>query len=77
MLVSVQEKNNTTKHMVTLTDAYYNNLTNGKISKEELIRKSFEFLLERESQYSIMSKFNLKIINNYFPEYENVVLSNE
>jgi len=77
LLVSVQEKNNTTKHMVTLTDAYYNNLTNGKISKEELIRKSFEFLLERESQYSIMSKFNLKIINNYFPEYENVVLSNE
>jgi len=40
------------------------------VGKEELIRKSFEFLLEREPKESIFSKFNLQIINNYFPEYE-------
>ena len=36
----------------------------------DLIKKSFEFLLERESKESILRKFNLKVINQYFPEYE-------
>ncbi len=62
-----------TKHIVTLSDIYYTKLAKGKITKLELIKKSFEFLLTKESQHSIMSKFNLKIIGNYFPDFENVV----
>ena len=49
---------------------YYEKLTHGKITKEELIERSFEFLLKRESKESILSRFNLKVINIYFPEYE-------
>ena len=38
----------TTTHSVTVSDAIHTQLTNGKISKETLLEKSFEFLLERE-----------------------------
>jgi len=69
-LVTIEEEDSVTEHTVSLEDNYYQNLTDGKISKEELIRKSFEFLLERESKESILSEFNLRIIKNYFPEYE-------
>ena len=55
---------------VNLDDEYWQDLTRGKIAKEELIKKSFEFLLEREPKESILSRFNLRIINQYFPEFE-------
>jgi len=59
-----------TKHIVTLDDEYYKDLTGERISKEELIKKSFKFLLRRERKESILSRFNLKVINTYFPEFE-------
>ena len=60
----------TTMHTVTLEPQYYEKLTAGKISPETLIRKSFEFLLERESNTSIFRNFNLRVISHYFPDYE-------
>ena len=59
-----------TEHNVSLDDAYYQKLTGGEITKEELIKRSFEFLLMRESNQSILSSFDLNVINKYFPEYE-------
>ena len=58
-----------TKHIVTVTDQMLLNLTNNKISKEELLNFSFNFLLERETNASILSSFNLVVISKYFPEY--------
>jgi hypothetical protein len=75
-LVTVSEKDSRTEHAVTLEDAYHENLTEGKITKEELIKRSFEFLLEREPKESILSKFDLTIISNYFPEFEAKISSN-
>jgi len=69
-LVTIEERGSTTEHTVTLDDGYYQNLTDGKITREELIKKSFEFLLEREFKESILSEFNLRVIRNYFPEFE-------
>jgi len=69
-LVTIEERGSTTGHEVTLGDAYYQNLTDGKITREEFIKKSFEFLLEREPKESILSEFNLRVIKNYFPEFE-------
>jgi hypothetical protein len=34
-----------------------------------LVRRSFEFLLERESNTSILPEFDLATIERYFPEY--------
>lgn len=73
--VIISEEGSKTEHIVTLDDEYYENLTQGKIPKEELIKRSFEFLLQRESKESILSKFNLRIIQSYFPEYEEEIRS--
>ena len=69
-LVTIEEAGENRRYNVILSDDYWQKLTQGNISKEELIKKSFEFLLERESKESILSKFNLKVINTYFPEFE-------
>ena len=58
-----------TTHSVTVTDAIHTKLTNGKISKETLVEKSFEFLLAREPNTSILSQFKIEVISQYFPDY--------
>lgn len=60
-------------HQVTVSKEYYQRLTGGLKSMEELVRSSFEFLLEREPKESILSKFDLTTIQKYFPEYEKVI----
>ena len=64
----------TTTHTVKLKPDYYQKLTGGKASPETLIEKSFEFLLERESNTSILSRFDLPLIGHYFPEYEKTIV---
>ena len=61
------------KHIITLNDDIYLEMTKGVKSKEELIFFSFKFLLEREKNTLILSKFNLETIQNYFPEYKNEI----
>lgn len=68
--VTVNEGGSSSRHTVTLDDSYHQKLTGGKAGKEELIRKSFEFLLKRESKESILSNFDLPVIQTYFPGYE-------
>ena len=64
----------TTTHLVVLSQDYYQKLTEGKVSPEMLIEKSFEFLLERESNTMILARFDLPIIGDYFPEYEKSIV---
>jgi hypothetical protein len=45
-------------------------LTGGKANAERLIEESFRFLLERESNTSILRSFRITDISRYFPEYE-------
>ena len=62
-------KDSSTEHIVLLNNHFHQDVTNNKITKIELITHSFEFLLKRESNQSILKKFNLEVINQYFPEY--------
>ena len=66
-------KKSITKHTVLVTDEYYNTLTKKKISKKKLLEYSFQFLLDRELNTSILSFFELDIISKYFPEFENEI----
>ena len=70
--VKVSSKTSTL-HKVNLNDNIYKKMTNKRISKLKLIELSFEFLLKREPNTSIMPAFELSIINNYFPEFENEI----
>ena len=59
-----------TEHRVTLTDAYWEQIWNSRLSKKEIVSRSFAFLLEREPNSSIMRTFDLPVIQRYFGEYE-------
>ena len=67
------ESASTTQHTVTLTPDYWQKLTNSRVPAETLIQKSFEFLLDRESNTSILRSFDLPVIQRYFPEYERTI----
>ncbi|HOR28418.1 MAG TPA: hypothetical protein PLS90_13480 [Candidatus Sumerlaeota bacterium] len=60
----------TTTHHVDLPRDYYLKLSGGKISEEDLIRRSFEFLLKHEPNTAIFPRFELATINRYFPDFE-------
>jgi hypothetical protein len=40
---------------------------------EELLEASFAFLLEREPKESILRRFELPVIERYFPDYPDVI----
>ena len=65
--VTAQSK---TTHTVTMHADYAQKLTNGRLSHTELLKKSFEFLLQCEPNTSILRSFDLSVISRYFPEYE-------
>ena len=68
-LVEVQASPRSTEHRVRVSDADVRRYGHGHLP-EELLRASFEFLLEREPNTSILSSFDLPVIGKYFPEYE-------
>lgn len=68
--VTVAENGTRSRHVVSLSDSYYLKLTRKQVSQEELILRSFEFLLEREPKESILREFDLSEIGRYFPAYE-------
>jgi hypothetical protein len=60
----------TTTHRVTVARDDHQALTGGNATVETLLEASFAFLLERESNTSILRTFDLPVIGRYFPEYE-------
>ncbi len=72
--VEVVEDKSTSTHTVEVKNDYYQKLTGGKITPEDLVIKSFKFLLHREPKEMIMSKFDLPVISRYFPEYEERIM---
>ncbi len=70
--VTVKDRTVTT-HKVTVNPSYHEKLTGGRVTPEILVKKSFEFLLKRESNTSILSTFDLPVIGQYFPKYESTI----
>jgi len=66
--VSIQG-DTTTTHVVSVSPEYARKIA-GSAETETLVRASFEFLLARESNTSILRRFDLPVIGRYFPEYE-------
>ncbi len=72
--VDVVDEKSSSSHTVEVANDYYQKLTGGKISPEDLVVRSFKFLLQREPKEMIMSKFDLPVISRYFPEYEGRIM---
>ena len=68
--VTVAEGESRTTHTVTVERTYRDKLAGTAVPVEQLVEKSFEFLLARESKESILRSFSLPVIGRYFPEYE-------
>lgn len=69
-LARVIEGAGESSHRVTLRSDDFQRIAGGKVEPSELVRRSFEFLLEREPKESILAQFDLLVIGRYFPEYE-------
>ena len=61
--------NATTTHTVTVTDESLTDLTDKNVTKTQLLEFSFNFLLDREPNTSILSSFDINVISKYFPDY--------
>lgn len=72
--VQVVEERSHSTHTVTVPYDYHQKITGGKLSPEDLVIKSFRFLLQREPKEMILNKFDLPVISRYFPEYENEIM---
>jgi hypothetical protein len=59
----------TTHHRVHVTKEDIDRFGEGRSAKE-LLEESFRFLLERESNTSILPSFDLPLIGSYFSEFE-------
>ena len=64
-----------TTHIVTVRPEYAEKFIGRNNDTETLVSKSFEFLLEREPNTSILRSFDLSVIARYFPEYERTIAS--
>lgn len=62
--------NTETNHQVTISDNFITEYQIENLTKKEIIEQSFIFLLQRESNTSILRKFDIEVIANYFPEYK-------
>ena len=62
-------KTSTTTHTVTITDQSLTDLTDDNATKTQLLEFSFEFLLEREPNTSILLSFDIDVISKYFSNY--------
>jgi hypothetical protein len=68
--VQVHEDDRTTCHHVTVPTSLIHELRLPEDDLAKVVRESFVFLLEREPASSILSKFSLDVISQYFPEYK-------
>ena len=66
-------KISTTTHTVTVTDQSLTDLTDDNATKTQLLEFSFNFLLDREPNTSILSSFDINVISKYFSDYRDKV----
>ena len=61
----------TTTHSVRISAADLERYGGGDVT--DLVRRSFQFLLEREPNTSILREFDLSAIERYFPDYGSAI----
>ena len=70
--VVIKENGSSSTHTVEMKKGFHKNL-NTDTNPEGVVKKSFEFLLEREPKESILRSFDIEMISNYFPNYSQKV----
>jgi hypothetical protein len=69
--VTVQDDDGSTSvHEVTVSLDDFERLGRNFRELDEFVRACFQFLLEREPKESILPSFDVAVISNHFPEFE-------
>lgn len=71
-VVTVDDARGSTSHAVTVWPSDVERYAPGA-DPEALIEAAFEFLLEREPPTAILPRFELPVIERYFPEFPSVM----
>ena len=61
------------EYMVEVDVAYWTRLTGRRIEPDELVKMTFNFLLDKEQKEMIRKKFNLAEVVGSFPTYEDEI----
>ncbi len=70
--VEVEERESRTSHQVSLTAEF---AAKFNLSPEEVVKRSFEYLLEREPKETILRSFSIPdTIKCYFPDFETEIV---
>jgi hypothetical protein len=69
-MCEVRLRDSDSVYRVSVRSEDLSRLAPGAADPEDLVRRSFDFLLLRESPDSILPTFELPLIGRYFPEYE-------
>lgn len=59
-------------YRVSMDKEYCEGLCPG-VAPEDVIRKTFDFLLQREGPQAILSEFDVRDVKTYFPDFENMI----
>ncbi len=70
--VEVSDNKSVSRHSVVVNTEDLARWGGGR-SADELVRRGFEFLLQREPKESILREFDLALIQRYFPEFGAVI----
>ncbi len=71
--VTIVEDDGETYHRVTMSNDSYNDIFNISYTPAQCIEASFSFLLDREPKEAILSRFDIKVIPRYFPEFKHEI----
>jgi hypothetical protein len=67
-VVTVEDDRGSTTHVVTVWPSDVQRYAAGA-APEDLLEAAFEFLLEREPPQAILARFDLPVIERYFPDF--------
>jgi hypothetical protein len=68
--VSVKSAGSETTHAISVSETELARYSATSSDVENLVERSFRFLLQREPKESILRRFALSDIERYFPEFE-------
>lgn len=75
--VTLTDSGSESVHDVRLSHEDYVRLGSEPDSPEQFVERCFRFLLEREPKELVLSRFDIRVIGRYFPEFEEAIRRRE
>ena len=67
--VVIRDWSGETHYQVTMSAVTFERLSGGNATPEECVHAAFRFLLDREPKNSVLRRFDVSVIEHFFPEF--------